>query len=230
MITRKVNSSAKIAVFAVVHGTYFQQFEGLQQTLESYHADFTKILRKNGVEIFDFGMIEDNTKAFEVSQRINAENVDLIICNMITYATSSVFSPIIQVCNAPMILAALQPLAALDYTKANIFKCDTYTYGTDNTPGVGSNNKHYGSIMSDCRGTDYQWENVYVISNVALAYTSTKVDYCADATNKDASCTKFTGVSRYDTQGDFEQATGNDYTSFSNTYWDITSGVPVWKN
>ena len=109
-----------------------------------------------------------------------------------------------------------------------IFKCDTYTYG-EGTPGVGSNNKNYGSIMSDCRGTNYAWENVYVISNVALAYTSTKAEFCADATNKDATCTKFSGVSRYDTQADFEGATGNDYTSFSNVYWDTTSGVPVWK-
>lgn len=119
MIIRKVNPSAKVAVFAVVHDTYFQQFEGLQQALQSYHEDFLGILGKNGVNICDFGMIQDNTSAFEVSRKINAENVDLIICNMITYATSSTFSPIIQNCNAPMILVALQPLAALDYTKAN---------------------------------------------------------------------------------------------------------------
>lgn len=46
----------------------------------------------------------------------------------------------------------------------------------------------------------------------------------------DSTCqTPFTGVSRYDTQGDFEQATGNDYTSFNSAFWDTTSGVPVWK-
>ena len=33
----------------------------------------------------------DNTKAFEVSQRINAENVDLIICNMMTVGNSFPF-------------------------------------------------------------------------------------------------------------------------------------------
>ena len=111
-----------------------------------------------------------------------------------------------------------------------IFKCDTYTYG-DNLPGVGSNNKHYGSLMSDCRGTDYQWENVYVISNVALAYTSTKADYCADASNVAGTTyqTPFTGVYRYNTQDDFAAAQGNDYKSFSNSdYWDTTSGIPVW--
>ena len=37
---------------------------------------------------------------------------------MITYATSSVFAPILQNTNAPMILLSLQPLQHLDYSKA----------------------------------------------------------------------------------------------------------------
>ena len=119
MIERKINPTAKIAVFAVVHGTYFAQFDGLESTLQGYHNDFLAMLAKNGVQTVDYGMIQDNAAAFEVAQKINAENVDLIVCNMITYATSSVFAPIIQNCSAPMILAALQPLASLDYNKAS---------------------------------------------------------------------------------------------------------------
>jgi len=53
----------------------------------------------------------------------------------------------------------------------------------------------------------------------------------ADASNQNPDSelyqTPFTGVYRYDVQSEFEQATGNDYTSFSSTYWDTTSGVPV---
>jgi histidinol phosphatase-like PHP family hydrolase len=63
--------------------------------------------------------LKENDVAFEVADKIEAEHVDLIMCNMITYATSSVFSPIIQNCKAPMILVALQPLSALDYNKAS---------------------------------------------------------------------------------------------------------------
>ena len=40
---------------------------------------------------------------------------------MITYATSSVFAPILQNTNKPIILLALQPLEHLDYSKANTF-------------------------------------------------------------------------------------------------------------
>lgn len=119
MIDRKINATAKIATFAVVHGTYFGQFEGLEASLQGFHNDFVNMVKKNGVEVVDYGMIQENDVAFEVSRKIQGENVDLIICNMITYATSSVFTPIIQNCTAPMILVALQPLSALDYNKAS---------------------------------------------------------------------------------------------------------------
>jgi len=119
MIERKINPTAKIAVFAVVHNTYFAQFEGLNEALLKYHADLVSKLSSNGVEVLDFGIVETNAQAFEISEKIQAANIDLIMCNMITYATSSVFSPIIQNCSAPMILVALQPLSGLDYSKAS---------------------------------------------------------------------------------------------------------------
>ena len=79
------------------------------------------IIAENDVEIVDFGMVDSNALAFEVSKKINAENPDLIFCDMATYATSSTFTPIIQNVTAPIVLIALQPLTKLDYTKANTF-------------------------------------------------------------------------------------------------------------
>ena len=43
------------------------------------------------------------------------------MCNMVTYATSSVFAPIVRDSYVPMILVALQPLRRLDYSKASTF-------------------------------------------------------------------------------------------------------------
>lgn len=121
MIYRKNKRIAKVGVFGVVHNTYFSQFEGFQEKLEGYHKDFIKLLKKNDVEVIDYGLIEDSEKAYDVSKKINAEGIDLIMCNMVTYATSSVFAPIIRDCNLPMILVALQPREAMDYTKASTF-------------------------------------------------------------------------------------------------------------
>ena len=119
MIERKVTPGAKIAVFAVVHGVYFQQFEGLFESLSGFHGDLIKMVEKNDVEVIDFGMVDSSERAFKVADEIQGAGVDLIICNMITYATSSVFAPILRNCTAPMILAALQPREAMDYSIAS---------------------------------------------------------------------------------------------------------------
>ncbi len=119
MIERKAKRTARIGVFAVVHEVYFTQFEGLEETLNKYHADFVKMVEKNGVEVVDFGFVGNSMEGYETAEEIRKSGIDLLMCNMITYATSSVFAPIIRDCNIPMVLVALQPRSAMDYTKAN---------------------------------------------------------------------------------------------------------------
>lgn len=121
MIERKNERYAKIGVFAVAHAVYFTQFEGLFESLSEKHRELVKKLEMNGVEVVDVGMVDSSEKGFEAAAILNSENVDLIMCNMITYATSSVFAPVLRECRAPMILVALQPLARLDYSKASTY-------------------------------------------------------------------------------------------------------------
>lgn len=121
MIERKKKRTARIGIFAVAHATYWDQFEGLKDNIMKYHKDFCDMTKKNDVDIVDFGMIDSNEKAYETVPKILAANVDVLFCNMVTYATSSVFAPIIKEVDKPMILIALQPRSALDYTKASTF-------------------------------------------------------------------------------------------------------------
>ena len=121
MITRKKARTAKIGVFAVAHATYWAQFDGLESNIMGFHKDFVKSVEKNAVETVDFGMVDSSEKAYETVKKILAADVDILFCNMVTYATSSVFAPIIKEVDKPVILTALQPLSALDYTKANTF-------------------------------------------------------------------------------------------------------------
>ena len=39
MIERTIRRKAKIAIFAVVHGIYFEQFPGLYESLSKLHED-----------------------------------------------------------------------------------------------------------------------------------------------------------------------------------------------
>ena len=121
MKERKKKRTAKIGIFAVAHATYWGQFKGLEDNIMGYHRDLCEKIKTNDVEIVDFGMIDSSEKAYEAVKNILAENVDVLFCNMETYATSSVFAPIIREVNKPMVLVALQPRMALDYTKASTF-------------------------------------------------------------------------------------------------------------
>lgn len=121
MINRTNTRTAKIAYFAVIHGIYFEQFPGLEENLRRYHRELLEKIQANNVEVIDFGFVDSSEKAFEVANEIQKISPDVCFCNMITYATSSVFAPIMKSVNAPMVLLALQPRSAMDYTKANTF-------------------------------------------------------------------------------------------------------------
>ena len=121
MIERAKARYAKIGIFAVSHSTYDGQFPGLYSNLNRYHKELIGLIEKNRVEVVDFGMIDTSEKAFDAVSKMQGAGLDLVVCNMVTYATSSVFAPIIREVNVPVILTALQPLSHLDYSKASTF-------------------------------------------------------------------------------------------------------------
>lgn len=121
MIERTQKREAKIGIFAVAHAAYWAQFDGLWDNIIGYHRDLIAKIGQNDVEIIDFGMIDSSEKAYDALNQIKGSGIDLLICNMATYATSSVFAPILRDAHIPMILAAMQPRSKLDYSKASTF-------------------------------------------------------------------------------------------------------------
>lgn len=121
MIQRKTPLAARIGIFAVGHAAYWGQFDGLLDNLMGYHADLCGMIRENGVELVDFGMIDSSEAAYDLLPRLLGADIDVLFVNMATYATSSVFAPIIRDVHMPVVLIALQPRAALDYSHANTF-------------------------------------------------------------------------------------------------------------
>ncbi|MBO7170654.1 MAG: L-fucose/L-arabinose isomerase family protein [Clostridia bacterium] len=121
MIERKYKREARVGVFSVVHAVYFQQFEGLEKNLREYHAVLCDKLAKKDVEVVDFDFVGSSEGAYAVLDRIKEAHVDVLFCNMITYATSSTFAPIMREAGVPVVLVALQPREAMDYTIASTF-------------------------------------------------------------------------------------------------------------
>lgn len=114
MLKREKPRVGRIGVFGVAHPVYWPQFPGLYETLMQYHEDFKKLLAENDVEIIDYGMVDTNAKAYDTLAGMQRDRPDVVMCNMLTYATSSVFAPIIRELSAPMVLIALQPVGTLD--------------------------------------------------------------------------------------------------------------------
>ncbi len=119
MMNRLKKRTARIGLFGIGFDVYWPQFDGLYETLMGYHEDFKKQLAKNDVEIIDFGMVDNNAEAFRTVERMKSAGLDLLMCNMLTYAASSIFAPILRDSNLPIILIALQPRDRMDYANAS---------------------------------------------------------------------------------------------------------------
>jgi L-arabinose isomerase len=115
------NNSHRIGVFGVGFDKYWGQFPGLYDELMQKHDVLLTRLSNKGATILNFGMVDNPVRAYEVVKELEAANLDLIFCNMLTYATSGTFGIIIKTLSIPVVLVALQPLKALDYSKASIF-------------------------------------------------------------------------------------------------------------
>ncbi|MCE5250356.1 L-fucose/L-arabinose isomerase family protein [bacterium] len=120
-IERRKKLTAHIGVFGVGHYTYWSQFEGLLDEMHRKQRVFVDKVRKNGVTVTDFGLIDDARGAYALLPKLKAAAPDLIFCDMVTYATSSTFGILIRELDIPVVLVALQPLKALDYTKASTY-------------------------------------------------------------------------------------------------------------
>jgi L-arabinose isomerase len=111
----------RIGIFGVGYEKYWGQFPGLYEELMQKQEKFIRKLPAEGIELIDFGMIDSPMKAYEAVRKIEAANLDLLFCDMLTYATSGTFGIIIKTINIPIVLVALQPLKAMDYTKASTY-------------------------------------------------------------------------------------------------------------
>jgi len=120
-IPRRKPLQATIGVFGVGYWKYWEQFEGLLDEMHRKQKIFVEKLKGSGVQVFDFGLVDDAQSAYALVPKLKAANLDLIFCDMVTYATSSTFGVIIRNMDVPLVMVALQPLRALDYTKASTF-------------------------------------------------------------------------------------------------------------
>ncbi|TDB67432.1 L-fucose/L-arabinose isomerase family protein [Arundinibacter roseus] len=121
-LRHRERSKPRIGVFGVGYFKYWAQFDGLlDQLLKKQEVFLEKIQAGSDVEVVDFGLVDDATKAYELVPKLKGANLDLIFCDMLTYATSSTFGIIIKSIDTPIVLVALQPDKAMDYSNASTY-------------------------------------------------------------------------------------------------------------
>jgi len=109
---------AKVGVFGIGLAAYWPQFDGLKERLEGYQREVEAHLAGFGAEVVSAGLVDNAPAAMAAGDLFAQANVDLIICYVGTYATSSQVLPAVQRVKKPVLVLNLQPSASLDY--ANI--------------------------------------------------------------------------------------------------------------
>ncbi|MCC6858124.1 MAG: L-fucose/L-arabinose isomerase family protein [Bryobacterales bacterium] len=117
-VERRKPRAARIGVFGVGYHVYWKQFPGLLEELQNKLEVLVKKVAARGAEVFNFGMVDKAQDAYAVAGQLKAADLDLVFCDMVTYATSATFGIIVRSLDIPIVLAALQPLAAMDYARA----------------------------------------------------------------------------------------------------------------
>lgn len=117
-IPRRKPRTAQIGVFGVGYHVYWAQFPGLLEELTAKLDILVGRVEATGATVQNFGLVDKAQDAYTLVPRLKAADLDLIFCDMLTYATSASFAAIIRNVDVPIVLVALQPLAALDYPRA----------------------------------------------------------------------------------------------------------------
>src|SRR4051812_8825429 len=86
-------TSPKIGLFSIGLAAYWPQFPELKERLAGYGKFVGERLSALGASVIDVGMVDDQPSAAAAGERFIREDVDMIMCYVTTYATSSQVLP-----------------------------------------------------------------------------------------------------------------------------------------
>ena len=111
--------TAPIGVFGIGLAAYWPQFPGMRERLLGYQRTVEDRVKGFGAAVVSAGMVDTPQAARAAGELFHREDVELILCYVATYATSSQVLPVVQKARVPVLVLNLQPSAALDYETAD---------------------------------------------------------------------------------------------------------------
>ena len=109
-----VETKARVGVFAIALGAYLPQFPSLVPEFQGQYEHF-KTTVPNSVELIDGGIVTTKELAQQAGDKFRAADVDLVILQLLTYATSYNMLPAVRDLDVPVVLVNVQKLRAPDY-------------------------------------------------------------------------------------------------------------------
>ena len=122
VITRRKPLTANVGVVSVGLDTYWTQCPGLLDDMRRKEDVFVAKLAGQSLSVSRFGMADTPQHAAAMVPAMKAADLDLLFVDMVTYATSSTFTPFVRELGVPIVLVALQPDERLDYEHATIYR------------------------------------------------------------------------------------------------------------
>jgi L-arabinose isomerase len=112
-------SNVRVGLLGVGLDAYWGQFRGLEERLRDNVRKVEERLRGPERDIINFGLVDGPDRAFDVGHEARAQDIDLLVIYVTTYALSSTILPIVRRAKVPVLVLNLQPTAALNYTAFN---------------------------------------------------------------------------------------------------------------
>lgn len=109
----------RIGLFGIGLAAYWPQFPGLKERLEGYQREVEQRISQTGAAVISAGLIDSAREAAQAGQRFASSDLDLLVCYVGTYATSSQVLPVVHRAKVPVLVLNLQPTDALDYDTAD---------------------------------------------------------------------------------------------------------------
>ena len=120
LVKALVETKAKIGVFAIALGAYLPQFPQLVPEFEAQYKDFKETNIPDSVEMIDGGIVTTKEQAMAAGDKFRAADVDLVILQLLTYATSYNMLPAIRDLDVPVVLVNVQKKLAPVYEETDI--------------------------------------------------------------------------------------------------------------
>jgi L-arabinose isomerase len=109
----KKDVGPRIGLMAVGLAAYWPQFAGMRERLLDHHARLARLLEGRG-EIVAAGLVDTASASRAAGSRFVRGEVDIVFCQLATYAASETLLPAIRALDVPVVLLNVQATRALE--------------------------------------------------------------------------------------------------------------------